>query len=175
MNSERQPRSASPGAKLMVGETVVYAGHGPVRVTAHELRTILGVEQEVVVVETNEGLVVTLPIERARERLRPIASRADVQRVQQTLGQQGKASNDHWEKRFKRRKAILASGDLLGLAEIVRDGIRQMSETASSRLSARERQLHVQARQFLAQEIAAACELEVTDADTWIDQQAASA
>jgi len=166
---------SGPGLELNVGAKVVYAAHGTARVTAREIRTILGVEQEVVVLETDQGLVVTLPVARALERLRPIATRADVECVQETLRQKGDADPGHWEKRFKRRQAIMASGELLGLAEIVRDGIRQNSEGGPPKLSARERQLYVQAREFLAHEIAAACGLDLAAADTWIEQQAASA
>jgi RNA polymerase-interacting CarD/CdnL/TRCF family regulator len=75
--------------ELAVGDWVVYAGHGTARVAAREQRTVLGVEQEVVVLELANSLSVTLPIQRARERLRPVVGEAGVHRVQQTLGEGG--------------------------------------------------------------------------------------
>ncbi len=108
---------------------------------ALEQRTVLGVEQEVVVLELGLGLWVTLPIEQARARLRPVISEADVQRVQQTLHEDGEASEDSWPKRLKQGQAKLASGDPLELAELVRDGMRrhgsQARESAAPKLQLR--------------------------------------
>jgi CarD family transcriptional regulator len=165
--------------KLAVGDAVVYAAHGVGRVAALEQKTILGVEQDVVVLELGHGLWVTLPIEQARERLRPVASEADVQRVQQTLHEDGETSENSWRKRLKQGQAKLASGDPLELAELVRDGMRrhgsQARESAAPKLSESERKLYVQARQLLAREIGSARGLEQVEADAWIEDQVASA
>jgi len=163
--------------KLAVGDAVVYAAHGAGRVAAREQRTVLGVEQEVVVLELGHGLWVTLPIEQARERLRPVASEADVQRVQQTLHEDGVANGDSWRQRLKQGQAKLASGDPLELAEVVRDGMRcnaQLPGTGSTpKLSEGERRLYVQARQLLAEEIGSARGLGQAEADAWIEAQVA--
>ena len=165
--------------KLAAGDAVVYAAHGVGRVVAREQRTILGVEQEVVVLELATGLRVTLPLERARERLRPLVSEADVRRVQQRLHEDGAASEGGWLKRLKQGQAKLASGDPLELAEMVRDGIRRNGSPggkgATPRLSESERRLYVQARQLLSREIGSARGLEQADADAWIEEQVAPA
>jgi CarD family transcriptional regulator len=164
--------------KLAVGDAVVYARHGVGRVAAREQRTVLGVEQEVVVLELGQGLWVTLPIEQARERLRPVASETDVQRVQQTLHEHGEASEDSWRKRLKQGQAKLASGDPLELAELVRDGVRDQSHARNGvapKVSESERRLYVQARQLLAGEIGSARGLEQVEADAWIEEQLAPA
>jgi RNA polymerase-interacting CarD/CdnL/TRCF family regulator len=158
--------------RLAVGDVIVYAGHGTGRITARERRTAEGAEQEVVVLELDQGLVVTLPIARARERLRPVAGQAELRRVQETLREKGDSGEEGWQKRFKQTQAKLASGDLLGLAEIVRDGIRKESRaTTSARLSGTERQLYLQARQLLVLEVSAARGLDPAEAEAWIDQQ----
>jgi CarD family transcriptional regulator len=158
--------------RLAVGEVVVYAGHGTGRITAREVRIVEGAEEEVVVLELGQGLLVTLPLARARERLRPIANKADLQRVQQTLRQASDSSEESWQKRLKQGQAKLASGELLELAEIVRDGIRQRSqETTSPKLSESERRLYLQARELLAREIGAARGIEPAQADVWIEEQ----
>ena len=79
--------------KLAVGDAVVYAAHGVGRVAALERRAVLGVEQDVVVLELGLGLWVTLSTEHAHERLRLVANEADVQRVQQTLRDDGEAGD----------------------------------------------------------------------------------
>jgi CarD family transcriptional regulator len=168
------PRSV----KLAVGDAVVYAAHGAGRVAAREERTVLGVEQEVVVIELGHGLCVTLPIEQARERLRPVASEADVQRVQQTLHEEGETAEGSWHQRLKQGRAKLASGDPLELAELVRDGMRHQSQArkgAAPKFSETERRLYVQARELLTREIGSARGLELVEADAWIEEQATPA
>ena len=180
----RQRRVVARGSyprcvKLAVGDTVVYAAHGVGRVAAREKKTVLGVEQELVVLELDSGLRVTLPIERAREQLRPLVSEADVERVQQRLHEDGPASEGGWLKRLKQGQAKLASGDPLDLAEIVRDGMRRNGSLAGAdsgpRLSESERRLYVQARQLLAREIGSVRGLEQAEADAWIEEQGAIA
>src|SRR5882672_10229205 len=152
-------RSYPRSVKLAVGDAVVYAAHGAGRVAAREQRTVLGVEQEVVVLELGHGLCVTLPIEQARERLRPVASEADVQRVQQTLHEEGETAEGSWHQRLKQGRAKLASGDPLELAELVRDGMRHQSQArkgAAPKFSETERRLYVQARELLTREIGSA-------------------
>jgi len=133
--------------KLAVGDAVVYAAHGAGRVAAREQRTVLGVVQEVVVLELGQGLWVTLLLEQARERLRPVASEADVRRVQQTLRQEGETVEDSWRQRLKQGQAKLASGGPLELAEIVRDGMRHQAQArkgVAPNVSESERRLYVQ-------------------------------
>ena len=65
---------------------VVYASHGAGHVAARERRVVLGKRQEVIVLALAGGLSVELPMELAHELLRPLASEADMSRVQQTLG-----------------------------------------------------------------------------------------
>jgi CarD family transcriptional regulator len=164
--------------RLAVGDAVVYAAYGVGRVAAHEVRTVLGVEQEAVVVELGHGLVVTLSIGEARVRLRPVASEADLRRVQRTLHEDTRLSEDSWAKRLKDGQAKLAGGDVLELAEIVRDGMRresQAKEGSARKVSESERRLYLQARQLLSGEIGSARGLEQVEADAWIEDQLAPA
>jgi CarD family transcriptional regulator len=164
--------------KLAVGDVLVYPAHGAGRVAARETRVVLGAEQEVVVLELADGLSVTLPLQLARELLRPLVSEAGLSRVQETLREDGAPSGDVWLKRMKQAQAKLRGGDPLELAEIVRDGARRQRRlTASgtnSKLSLGEKGLCVQARQRLSGEIGLARGLERAEADAWIDEQLVS-
>ena len=163
--------------KLAVGDVVVYPAHGAGRVAARERRVVLGAEQEVVVLELADGLSVTLPMQLARELLRPLVSEAGLSRVQETLREDGALSGDVWLKRLKQVQAKLIGGDPLQLAEIVRDGARRERRlTASgttSKLSLREKGLCVKARQHLSGEIGLARGLDRAEVDAWIDEQLA--
>jgi len=166
--------AAEVNVKLAVGDWVVYAAHGSGRVTAREQRFVGGVTQEVVVIELADNLSVTLPVQRARERLRPVGSEADMQRLQQTLRKAGEINEDGWMQRLKRGQAKLTGGDLLGLAEIVRDGALR-ERTPGLPHSEQERQLYAKARHLLAQEIGSARSLDQDEADAWIEEQLAAA
>ena len=99
------------GVRLAVGDVVVYAAHGVGRVAAREQRMVLGATQEILVLELADGLFVTLPVERARELLRPLLSKADLRRVQATLREDHTLSEDVWPKRRKDTQAKLKDGD----------------------------------------------------------------
>ena len=154
---------------------VVYAAHGAGRIAARGKTVVLGVEQEIVVLELADGLSVTLPMQRAREQLRPLVSEADVRRVQETLREDGALSGDVWVKRLKQGQAKLTGGDPLELAEVVRDSARRermlSGKGNKSQLSQGERQLYLKARQLLSGEIGLARGLEPAEANAWIDEQ----
>ena len=165
------------GVKLAVGDVVAYAPHGAGCVAARKKRVVLGVEQDVVVLEFADGLLVTLPTQRAHELLRPLVTEAGLRLVQETLRADCVLSGDVGLKRLKQVQAKLRSGDPLQLAEIVRDGARrERTLTANgthSKLSISEKGLCVKARQRLSGEIGLARGLDWAEVDAWIDEQLA--
>jgi RNA polymerase-interacting CarD/CdnL/TRCF family regulator len=161
------PSDADAAMNLEVGELVVYGSHGPGRVSVATRRDV--------VVELGEGLVVTLPIERAHKFLRPLASEHEMANVRRTLRAEGQAGNDVWLKRCKATREKVSVGKPIGLAEVVRDGARRAGTTTPGsggpRLSLSERQLYLKARRLLALEIGLARSLEPSQADDWIAHQ----
>jgi CarD family transcriptional regulator len=133
--------------KFAVGDAVVYGTHGIGRVISREKQGAAG---ELVVLELGEGLTVTLPLERAREQLRPVASKADLSRVQDTLREERSLSFDPWLSRRREMLEKLAAGTLAGLAEIVSEGAQ---------------------RERIRVANGSAPRLPTTDADDWIEQQ----
>jgi RNA polymerase-interacting CarD/CdnL/TRCF family regulator len=161
--------------KLAVGDAVVHPALGAGRVAARATRVVLGAEQELIVLGLADGLSVTLPMQLARELLRPLLSEAGLSRVQETLRKDAALSGDVWVKRLKQVQAKLRGGDPLQLAEIVRDGARRerrlTANSAHSKLSISEKGLCVKARQRLSGEIGLARGLDQAEVDAWIDEQ----
>jgi CarD family transcriptional regulator len=161
--------------KLAVGDLVVYGTHGIGRITAREKRLVSGSTREVVVVELEDGLTATLPLERAREQLRALAGEAELRRVRQALRDDRVLSVDPW---LSRRGAImekLTGGDPVELAEIVSEGAQRermrRAQGTKQPLSAGEKELFQRARRLLSGEIALARDIQQSAADGWIDEQ----
>jgi RNA polymerase-interacting CarD/CdnL/TRCF family regulator len=160
--------------RLAVGDLVVYGSHGAGRVTSRQnLRS--GESREVVVLDFAAGLSVTLPLQRALEFLRPVASESEVARIRTTLREDIAPSEDRWLKRSKATQAKVTSGEAVGLAEVVRDGARGEGRSTAlgeaMRLSPSEHQLYLKARRLLADEIGLARGVESSEADDWITSQ----
>jgi RNA polymerase-interacting CarD/CdnL/TRCF family regulator len=167
---------AAPKAsvRLAVGDVVVYGSHGAGPVTARESKLILGTQQEVIELELSGGLRVELPLERAHELLRPLATESDLDRVQEVLRADQAVNGGTWLKRKKESLARLNDGDPIGLARIVRDGTRRdpaRTPDGAKAPSLWERELARRARGLLSTEIAFAREIEPEEADSWIERQ----
>jgi RNA polymerase-interacting CarD/CdnL/TRCF family regulator len=156
--------------KLAVGELVVYRGHGAGRVVTREQRGSGTARQEVIVLELDGSLSVTLPVALARENLRPLATEREMTNVQRTLRTSAPPVESVWLKRHKATREKLAVGDPIGLAEVVSDGNRR-HQTETGRLSVSERELYMKARRLLATEIGLVRGIQPARADDWITSQ----
>jgi RNA polymerase-interacting CarD/CdnL/TRCF family regulator len=165
----------TPRLKLAVGDIVVYRSHGAGPVTARESRVILGKRQEVIVLALARGLRVELPLQRARELLRPLASESDISGVQEALSTDQALSGDTWLKRQRETLSSLNDGAPIGLAHIIRNSARRQAvrspKGGKPPQSLWERQIATKARLLLSTEIAYARAIEPDEANSWIDQQ----
>jgi RNA polymerase-interacting CarD/CdnL/TRCF family regulator len=161
--------------RLAVGDVVVYGSYGAGPVTARESRVVLGTRQEVIELALAGGLRVELPLQRARELLRPLANESDLSRVQEALRTDQPLSGDTWLKRQRESLSSLSEGDPIGLAHIIRNGARRRaagsSKGSNPPLSQWEREIAEKARSLLSTEIAFARDIEPEEANSWIDRQ----
>lgn len=156
--------------EFTVGQVVVYGEHGAGRVVARETRAAIPEPQEVVVLELAATLTVTLPIARAREHLRAVVNETELTSVQTTLRGGPRASESVWIKRQKATRAKLASGQAIGLAEVISDGAHRERGRAA-RLSTSERALYQKAMRLLADEIGHVRGIDAAQAEDWIADQ----
>ena len=126
-------------------------------------------------VALEDGLTVTLPVERARTQLRPLASAADLRHVQEILRGDRELTFDPWLSRRRETVEKLTGGDAIQLAEIVSEGAQRervrRERGGKAQLSAGEREIFVRARKLLSGEIALARGIQPDEADGWIDEQ----
>lgn len=160
--------------RLAVGDTVAYRSHGAGRVAARKTRVVHGARQDVVVLALAGGLQVELPVERAHELLRPLASESVLSRVQEALGADQPLSSEPWVKRQRESLADLADGDPIGLAHIIRNSVlREATRSPKGtkvQLSPSEREMAAKARRLLSTEIAFVRGVELEEADMWIER-----
>ena len=161
-------RSTSGRSPVAVGKTVVYAALGVGHIVAREKKRVDGTSRDSVVVELVSGLRVTLSVEQATERLRPVADASEVEAVRLILAAEPRARTGQWTQRHRETKAKLAAGRPTDLAEIVRDGEPFQQ---SARLSPAERGVYLQARTLLVRELCFARKVEEDEAEAWIEAQ----
>src|SRR5262245_36534034 len=157
--------------RLAVGDVVVYGFHGVGVIVASEGDAA---SPTAIALEFATGLRVTLPLARARESLRSLADESDLARVEETLAADESASEGQWAKRFRATQEKLVAGEVVGLAEVVRDGAHREHRHAlrsGAMPSPAERELYVRARRLLAEELGAVRGLDLQAAEAWIREQ----
>jgi RNA polymerase-interacting CarD/CdnL/TRCF family regulator len=155
--------------RLSVGDRVVYASHGIGRVESREHH---GASGEMLVLLFENGMRVTLPLERAQNALRALSGEPELEEVQRTLGGDApSAALEHWSRRHRNAQAKLVGGSIGGLAEIVRDGAHRERTRLKGGTAPIRNQLYRHARKLLVAEVAAARGIEPDAADAWIGLQ----
>ena len=156
-----------------VGETVVYPHHGAALIEAIETRNVKGVEKLYLVLKVAQGdLTVRVPAENAEfVGVRDVVGAEGLERVFQVLRMPHTEEPTNWSRRYKANLEKLASGDVIKVAEVVRDLWRRERERG---LSAGEKRMLAKARQILVSELALAENTNEDKAETILDEVLAS-
>ena len=106
-----------------VGETVVYPHHGAARIEEIKTRTIRGEEKLYLKLKVAQGdLVIEVPAENCDlVGVRDVVSKEGLDRVFEVLRAPYAEEPTNWSRRFKANLEKLASGDVIKVAEVVRD------------------------------------------------------
>ncbi len=157
-----------------VGETVVYPNHGTAVIEDIENRTIKGEEVEYLVlrVKGQNDLVVRVPSSNVDlVGIRDVVDQAGLDRVFEILRAEHVEEPTNWSRRYKANLEKLHSGDVMKIAEVVRDLWRRDNERG---LSAGEKRMLSKARQILISELALAEKTNEDSAETMLDEVLAS-
>ena len=156
-----------------VGETVVYPHHGAALIEAIETRTIKGEEKTYLVLKVAQGdLTVRVPADNVDlVGVRDVVDSAGLDRVFNVLRQPYTEEPTNWSRRYKANLEKLASGDVIKVAEVVRDLHRRDLDRG---LSAGEKRMLAKAKQILVSELALAERTDEEKAATLLDEVLAS-
>lgn len=151
------------------GDHVVYPAHGVGRIVAVEEQEVAGHALELfVIVFDKDKMTLRVPTHKAESvGMRPLADEGVVSRVFQTLRGKAKVKKAMWSRRAQEYEQKINSGDLVAIAEVVRDLHRADSQREQSYS---ERQLYEAALERLKREIAAAEGLSEDGAQARIDE-----
>jgi len=156
-----------------VGETVVYPHHGAALIEAIETRTIKGEDRLYLVLKVAQGdLTVRVPSDNVDlVGVRDVVGQEGLERVFDVLRAPHTEEPTNWSRRYKANLEKLASGDVIKVAEVVRDLWRRERDRG---LSAGEKRMLAKARQILVSELALAEDTNEDKAETILDEVLAS-
>ena len=156
-----------------VGETVVYPHHGAAEIQAIKQRTIRGEEKTYLKLKVAQGdLTIEVPADNVDlVGVRDVVDQEGLEKVFAVLRAPYIEEPTNWSRRYKANVEKLASGDVIRVAEVVRDLSRRDTDKG---LSAGEKRMLHKARQILVSELALAEKCDETAAEGRLDEVLAS-
>jgi CarD family transcriptional regulator len=149
---QKKPVSQRHGFKA--NEFIVYPAHGVGRIVGIEEQEIAGMSLELFVITFDkEKLTLRVPTGKlASVGMRKLADEPLVKKAMETLKGRARIKRTMWSRRAQEYVAKINSGDLISIAEVVRDLYRSEAQPEQSYS---ERQLYEDALDRMARELAA--------------------
>ncbi len=145
------------------GEFIVYPAHGVGQIVAIEEQEVAGARLELFVINfVKDKMTLRVPTSKvASVGMRKLAETPTVKRALETLKGRARIKRTMWSRRAQEYEAKINSGDIVAIAEVVRDLFRSESQPEQSYS---ERQLYEAALDRLSREVAAVQRLTETEA-----------
>ena len=158
---------------FQVGDTVVYPHHGAATIQEIKKRAIKGEEKLYLKLQVAHGdLVIEVPAENCDlVGVRDVVGEEGVEKVFNVLRAEFVEEPANWSRRYKANVEKLQSGDVIKVAEVVRDLWRREQDRG---LSTGEQRMLSKARQILVSELALAEKKEESEAEALLDEVLAS-
>lgn len=151
-----------------VGETVVYPHHGAASIEEIFTKVVKGEEKLFLRLRIIQGdLEIVVPAENAEDvGVRDVSNEDQLEKVFDVLRAQDVDEPANWSRRYKANGEKLTSGDVVKVAEVVRDLSRRDDDRG---LSAGEKRMLMQARKILGSEVALAKDINEEQAGDILD------
>ena len=152
-----------------VGDKVVYPHHGAGTVVSKDVKLVLGEEREYLTIKIlHNEMTVNVPTDNAEKvGLRWVIDQEMVEVVVKVLLGGSTEMPKNWNRRFKHNRDKMKTGDILELAEVVRNLALRDHEKG---LSTGEKQMYVKAKKILASELMYALDLDEDGAEEYLDR-----
>jgi CarD family transcriptional regulator len=148
---------------------VVYPHHGAGQVIKKEAKNILGEEKQYLTIKIlHNDMTVMVPCENAgKAGLRRIIDEEAIKKVLSVLQDDVSEMPKNWNRRFKHNRDKIKTGDILELAEVVRNLALREHEKG---LSTGEKQMFTRAKKILASELMYALDKDEEGAEQYLDE-----
>jgi CarD family transcriptional regulator len=149
-----KPRPASQKLGFKMSEFIVYPAHGVGQIMGIEVQEVAGFSLELFVVSfIKDKMILKVPTSKVvTVGMRKLAELEVVEKALGTLSGRARIKRTMWSRRAQEYEAKINSGDLVTIAEVVRDLYRSDTQPEQSYS---ERQLYEAALDRMAREIAA--------------------
>ena len=150
-------------------EYIVYPAHGVGQIVSIDKHEVAGIELEMFVISfEKDKMTLRIPIEKASAiGLRSVSSPELILKAMETLKGRARVKRAMWSRRAQEYEQKINSGDLIAIAEVVRD-LHRNDEQREQSYS--ERQLYEAALERLTRELAVVDGVEESAAQAKIDQ-----
>jgi len=153
---------------FQIGDKVVYPVHGAGIIEAIETKEVLGEEHRYYVLFIpSSSMRVMIPCDSStNNNIRSIVSEKVAEQVMEILHGQESQMSDKWSHRYRLNMDKIKSGDILELAEVVRNlSLRDVGKG----LSSGEKRLLDQAKEILVSELALVRDAATAEVDTMLE------
>jgi CarD family transcriptional regulator len=152
-----------------VGDKVVYPHHGAGTIVKKESREVLGQKREYLTIKIQHNdMTVQVPSENAEKvGLRTVIGDKEVAVVLKALTGGSTEMPKNWNRRFKHNRDKMKTGDVMELAEVVRNLALRDHEKG---LSTGEKQMFVKAKKILASELMYAKNMDEDECHEWLEE-----
>jgi CarD family transcriptional regulator len=157
------PKKTSQRQGFKTGESIVYPAHGVGQIVAIEEQFVAGMTLELFVIDfEKDKMRLKVPVAKAEAvGMRKLSETDFVERALKVVQGRARVKKTMWSRRAQEYDAKINSGDLIQIAEVVRDLYRADSQPEQSYS---ERQLYEAALGRMARELAAVNEVSETEA-----------
>ena len=155
--------------EFQINDYVVYPSHGVGQIVDEEVQTVAGFELKVYVLTfKKDKMILKVPKDKtASTGMRKLSSPNTVGKALQVIGGKAKVKRAMWSRRAQDYEQKINSGELIQIAEVVRD-LHRNDEQREQSYS--ERQLYEAALERLTREIAAVDGVEEQKAQEKVDK-----
>ncbi|HCR86134.1 MAG TPA: CarD family transcriptional regulator [Alphaproteobacteria bacterium] len=153
--------------KFKEGSKVVYPSHGVGIINGIETNEVVGMVIKTYVIQFDkEKMVLRIPVGRAEKSgLRPLSTTSELDKVGKILLERPKTSRGMWSRRAKEYESKINSGNIVFVAEVVRDLHKNVDDPERSYS---ERIIYENALERLASEVSAIKKIDIEGAQNYL-------
>jgi CarD family transcriptional regulator len=172
LTTKMATKKAAQRAGFRTGEHIVYPAHGVGRIVGIDTQEVAGHKLDLFVISfVKDKMTLRVPVTKATTvGMRKLADPATVKRALETVRGRARVKRTMWSRRAQEYEAKINSGDLISIAEVVRDLFRSDTQPEQSYS---ERQLYEAALDRMSREISSVGKISETEAVRQIEQNLA--